>query len=178
VSGYPLAMVPSTGSGPALLPQGDQEMSAAIRLFPGARLAEDDQPRRVTCQEPTKIEAESRHHHHRSHAVIVKEAWVSRHADLGHPEMHVEVTYIKVAWTFFCLCSLLDGCSRCIVQCEIRESMTEADAETIIQRARERFPNARSRIISENGPQFIANDLKEFIRICNMNYISIFKCYL
>jgi hypothetical protein len=44
--------------------------------------------------------------------------------------------------------------------------MTEAEVETIIQRARERYPTERSRIISDNGPQFIARDFKEFIYIC------------
>jgi hypothetical protein len=34
--------------------------------------------------------------------------------------------------------------------------MTEAEVETIIQRARERFLGVRPRIISVNGPQFIA----------------------
>jgi hypothetical protein len=33
--------------------------------------------------------------------------------------------------------------------------MLEADIETILQRAREKFPEARPRIISDNGPQFI-----------------------
>ena len=32
--------------------------------------------------------------------------------------------------------------------------------ETILQRAREEFPDARPRIISDNGPQFIAKDFK------------------
>jgi transposase InsO family protein len=48
--------------------------------------------------------------------------------------------------------------------------MTEADVETIIQRAREHFPGERPRIISDNGPQFIAKDFKEFIRICGMTH--------
>jgi putative transposase len=55
-----------------------------------------------------------------------------------------------------------------IVHWEIRESMTEADVETSIQRARERYADARPRIISDTGPQFIAKDFKEFIRICGM----------
>ena len=63
----------------------------------------------------------------------------------------MDITYINIAGAFFYLCSLLDGCSRFIVHWEIRESMTEADVETIIQRARERFPDARPRIISDNG---------------------------
>ncbi|MFC1707767.1 DDE-type integrase/transposase/recombinase [Planctomycetota bacterium] len=63
-----------------------------------------------------------------------------------------------MAGTFYYLCSVLDGASRAIVHWEIREAMTEADVECIIERARERFPDARPRIISDNGPQFIARE--------------------
>ena len=62
--------------------------------------------------------------------------------------------------TFFYLCSLLDGWNRFIVHREICETMTEADIETMTQRAREQYPDARPRIISDNGPQFIARDFK------------------
>ena len=55
--------------------------------------------------------------------------------------------------------------------------MTEADVETIIQRAREQFPQARPRIISDNGPQFIARDFKEFIRICGMTHVRTSPYY-
>jgi putative transposase len=82
-----------------------------------------------------------------------------------------------LAGTFFYLCTLLDGCSRFIVHWEIRESMTEAEVETIIQRARERFPDTRPRIISDNGPQFIAKDFKEFIRICGMTHVRTSPYY-
>lgn len=80
-----------------------------------------------------------------------------------HEHWHVDVSYINVAGSFFYLCSLLDGCSRYIVHREIRERMTETDVETIVQRARERFPDARTRIISDNGPQFIAKDFAEYV---------------
>ncbi|WP_074306054.1 integrase catalytic domain-containing protein [Singulisphaera sp. GP187] len=79
---------------------------------------------------------------------------------------HIDISYINVAGTFFYLCSFLDGCSRFIVHWEIRESMTEAEVETIVQRGRSRFSGERPRIISDNGPQFIGKDFKEFIRIC------------
>ncbi len=75
-----------------------------------------------------------------------------------HEHWHVDVSYINIGGTFYYLCSLLDGYSRHIVHWEIRESMTEAEIEIIIQRARESFPGARPRIISDNGPQFIAKD--------------------
>lgn len=94
-----------------------------------------------------------------------------------HEHWHVDVSYINVAGTFFYLCSLLDGCSRYIVHWEIRESMTEPEVETIVQRARERFPEARPRIISDNGPQFIAKDFKEFIRICGMTHVRTSPYY-
>jgi putative transposase len=94
-----------------------------------------------------------------------------------HEHWHVDVSYINVAGTFFYLCSLLDGCSRSIVHWEIRESMTEADVETILQRARERYPDARPRIISDNGPQFIAKDFKEFIRLCGMTHVRTSPYY-
>jgi putative transposase len=95
----------------------------------------------------------------------------------AHEHWHVDVSYINVAGTFFYRCSLLDGCSRYIVHCEIRENMTEPEVETILQRARERFPDARPRIISDNGPQFIAKDFKEFIRICGMTHVRTSPYY-
>jgi putative transposase len=61
---------------------------------------------------------------------------------------HVDVCYINVSGTFYYLTSVLDGCSRYIVHWEIRESMTERDVETIVQRALERHPGEKPRIIS------------------------------
>ena len=55
--------------------------------------------------------------------------------------------------------------------------MTEADVEIIIQRARETFPDVYPRIISDNGPQFIAKDFKEFIRICGMTHVRTSPYY-
>jgi transposase InsO family protein len=72
---------------------------------------------------------------------------------------------------------LLDGCSRYVVHWEIKESMTEADVEIIVQRAREKFPGVAPRIISDNGPQFMAKDFKEFIRICGMTHVRTSPYY-
>ena len=55
--------------------------------------------------------------------------------------------------------------------------MTSADVETVIQRAREQFPDAHPRIISDNGPQFIANDFKEFIRLAGMTHVRTSPYY-
>jgi transposase InsO family protein len=54
---------------------------------------------------------------------------------------------------------------------ELREAMTEADVEIILQRGLEKYPRAKPRIISDNGPQFIARDFKEFIRIAGLTHV-------
>jgi transposase InsO family protein len=95
----------------------------------------------------------------------------------AHEHWHIDVSYLNVAGTFYFLCSILDGCSRFIVHWEIREKMEEADVETILQRAREAYPDARPRIISDNGPQFIAKDFKEFIRIAGMTHVKTSPYY-
>jgi putative transposase len=45
--------------------------------------------------------------------------------------------------------------------------------QRLLQRAKERFPDAYPRIISDNGPQFIVLDFKEFIRISGMSHVRI-----
>lgn len=96
---------------------------------------------------------------------------------LPHEHWHIDISYINIFGTFFYLCSLLDGCSRYIVHWEIREQMTETDVEIIIQKAKEKFPEARPRIISDNGPQFIAKDFKEFIRVSGMTHVRTSPYY-
>lgn len=94
-----------------------------------------------------------------------------------HQEWHVDVSYLNIAGTFYFLCSILDGYSRFIVHWEIREKMEESDVQTILQRAREKFPGVTPRIITDNGPQFIAKDFKEFIRIAGMTHVRTSPYY-
>lgn len=94
-----------------------------------------------------------------------------------HEHWHIDVSYVNLCGTFYYLCSILDGCSRYIVHWELRETMTEKDVEIILQRAREKFPEATPRIISDNGPQFIAKDFKEFIRLAGMTHVRTSPFY-
>ena len=94
-----------------------------------------------------------------------------------HEHWHVDISYINVCGTFYYLCSLLDGASRFIVDWELRESMTECEIEILIQRAREAFPGVTPRVISDNGPQFIARDFKAFIRVCGMTHVRTSPYY-
>ncbi len=94
-----------------------------------------------------------------------------------HEHWHIDITYLNIAGTFFYLCIILDGATRFIVHWDVREAMTEQDVECILQRAVELHPAARPRIISDNGPQFIAKDFKEFIRQTGMTHVRTSPYY-
>jgi putative transposase len=95
----------------------------------------------------------------------------------AHEHWHVDISYVNVCGTFYYLTSVLDGCSRFIVHWELRDSMREADVEIVLQRAREKFPDAHPRIITDNGPQFIARDFHEFIRLSGMTHVRTSPYY-
>jgi putative transposase len=94
-----------------------------------------------------------------------------------HEHWHIDIAYINIHGTFYYLCAVLDGASRYIVDWSLRESMREPDVEVLLQRAKEQFPDAHPRIISDNGPQFIAQDFKEFIRISGMTHVRTSPYY-
>lgn len=96
---------------------------------------------------------------------------------VAHEHWHMDVSYLNISGTFYYFCGLLDGYSRYIVHWEIRQSMTEADVEIIIQRAREKYPVANPRVISDNGPQFIAKEFKTFIKLCGMTHVRTSPFY-
>ena len=97
--------------------------------------------------------------------------------DGPHKHWHIDISYINVAGTFYYFCSVLDGYSRAILHWEIRESMKEADVELIVERAREKYPEAKARVISDNGPQFVARDFKNYIRLAGMTHVRTSPYY-
>jgi transposase InsO family protein len=94
-----------------------------------------------------------------------------------HEHWHVDVAYLNISGTFYFMCSVLDGYSRAVVHWEIRPTMLESEVETILERAREKYPGEKPRIISDNGPQFLAKDFKEYIRICGMTHVKTSPYY-
>ena len=94
-----------------------------------------------------------------------------------HRHWHVDVSYLNICGTFYYMTSVIDGYSRAVVHQEIREQMTEQDIETILQRAREFHPGETPRVITDNGPQFISNDFKQFIRISGMTHVRTSPYY-
>jgi putative transposase len=96
---------------------------------------------------------------------------------LPHEHWHVDISYLNIGGTFYYLGSVRDSYSRYVVHWDIRAAMTAADIKIVLQRAREKFPQTSPRIISDNGPQFMARDFKAFIRLGSMTHVTISPHY-
>jgi len=94
-----------------------------------------------------------------------------------HEHWHTDVAYLNICGTFYYLCAVIDGYSRYVVAWDLRESMTEADVELVLQRAREQFPGHATRVITDNGSQFVSKDFKEFIRIAGLQHVRTSPYY-
>lgn len=94
-----------------------------------------------------------------------------------HEHWHIDISYLNILGTFYYLCSVLDGYSRYIVHWELRETMTERDVEIILERAIAHTGRAGDRLISDNGPQFIAKDFKSYLRLKGMKHVRTSPYY-
>lgn len=81
-----------------------------------------------------------------------------------HQEWHTDITYVNVLGTFMFLVAILDGYCRYVVHHELLASMEHKDVMLVVERAREKFPNEKPRLISDHGGQFIAKEFKEYLR--------------
>ena len=81
------------------------------------------------------------------------------------------LSYINIGGTFYYLCQRPGRLQPLHRPLGDPRDDDRAEIELIIQRAREKFPGADAPIISDNGPQFIAKDFKEFIRLCGMTHV-------
>ncbi len=94
-----------------------------------------------------------------------------------HKHWHTDISYLNLGGTFYFFISVLDGFSRFIVHWEITAAMEEKDVEQVIQRALDKHPGVTPRIISDNGPQFIAKDFKVFVRLTGLSHVRTSPYY-
>src|SRR5690606_34804573 len=94
-----------------------------------------------------------------------------------HEHWHVDFSYLNIGGIFYFLCAVLDGCSRMIVAWDIRTTMREIDSEIVLQKAREAYPDARPRIISDRGSQFKSRDFKSFISVWQATHVMTSPYY-
>ena len=84
--------------------------------------------------------------------------------EVGHLTLK-HLSGAQSCWAF----AALEPKACCIGNCA--PQMTELDVEIILQRARERYPDSSPRITTDNGPQFIVKDFKEFIRLAGLTHV-------
>lgn len=94
-----------------------------------------------------------------------------------HEHWHVDIKYVNFKGSFLFLISVIDGYSRYIVHHELRQSMQEFDVQITIQRALEKYPGYKPRIISDNGSQFISKDFTEYLKFVGLQHIRTSIAY-
>ncbi len=92
--------------------------------------------------------------------------------DYPHKHWHVDIKYLNFNGTFLFLISVLDGYTRFVLHHEVRHTMNEYDVQLTIQKAKEKFPLARPRIITDNGAQFISKEFKQFIKDAEFTHVK------
>jgi transposase InsO family protein len=81
-----------------------------------------------------------------------------------HDHWHTDIAYIKIAGVFYFLIMVLDGYSRFLLGWELMADMLGSSVEDFIQRVKERYPDARPKLIHDNGSQFISLDFKRLMQ--------------
>ncbi len=87
-----------------------------------------------------------------------------------HKQWHTHIKYVNFRGTFLFLISVIDGYSRYIVHHELRLSMEKHDVEITVQRALEKYPAEKPRLISDYGSQYILKDFAPFFRDAGLQH--------
>lgn len=94
-----------------------------------------------------------------------------------HQHWHTDIKYVNFRGTFLYFISVLDGFSRYLLHFELRKSMTELDIALVLQRAMEKYPEAKPRLISDNGKQFVAHEFKKFLNDADFTHVRTSPMY-
>lgn len=70
-----------------------------------------------------------------------------------HEQWHTDISYIKVLGVFYYFISIMDGYSRKILDWALCENMDGINIELLVARVKEKYPEAKARIIHDNGKQ-------------------------
>jgi transposase InsO family protein/DNA-binding XRE family transcriptional regulator len=85
-------------------------------------------------------------------------------------EWHTDIKYVNVMGKHLFLISVLDGYSRYVVSYELRGSMEDKDVELVIENGLNKYPDARPRIISDNGSQYKSKEYREYIKAVGLRH--------
>jgi len=94
-----------------------------------------------------------------------------------HQHWHTDIKYVNYQGTFLFFISVFDGYSKYMVHHELRVSMQQLDVQITLQKALEKYPGYKPRIISDNGPQFISKDFAEYLKQVGLQHIRTSVAY-
>ncbi len=94
-----------------------------------------------------------------------------------HEHWHTDIKYVNFHGTFLFLISVIDGYSRYVVHHELRQNMQVFDVELTVQKALEKYPGSKPRLISDNGPQYISKDFAEYLKLAGLQHIRTSIAY-
>jgi putative transposase len=89
-----------------------------------------------------------------------------------HRHWHTDIKYLNFNGSFLFLISVIDGYSRYVLHHEVRAAMSAYDVQLTVQKAKDKYPMARPRIISDNGAQFISKEFKQFIKDIEATHVT------
>lgn len=97
--------------------------------------------------------------------------------EFPHQHWHTDIKYVNYHGTFLFLISIIDGYSRYIVNHDLRLNMQEYDIEITLQKAIEKYPDVKPRLISDNGSQFISKDFAEYLKFAGLQHVRTSIAY-
>ena len=80
-------------------------------------------------------------------------------------QWHTDFSYIRIGTKFYYFSAVLDGYSRKILVWDLFDDMKEYNVELLITKAKELHPDAKPRIIHDNGKQYVANEFKNLLAL-------------
>jgi transposase InsO family protein len=90
-----------------------------------------------------------------------------------HEHWHTDFSYVKVSGNFYYFVAVLDGFSRMILAWDLFMCMETWTVQTVVQKAKELYPSANPRLITDNGSQFISQDFKELMGFLEIKHTFI-----
>ena len=96
---------------------------------------------------------------------------------MPHEHWHTDIKYINFKGTFLFFISILDGYSRYIIHHELRTAMTEYDVEMVLQRAMEKYPDKKPRLITDNGSQYISKNFQIYLKELGLQHVKTSPSY-
>jgi hypothetical protein len=87
-----------------------------------------------------------------------------------HEQWHADYSYVRVCGNFYYFISVMDGYSRKILSWSLCQTMEGLWAEIAVAKAKELYPYANPRIITDNGSQFISKDFRELLVLLEIEH--------